>query len=248
MISVVIPTYNHEATIAGTISHLKENAYARLVKEIIVVDGGSSDNTVNEAQKAGAKVVYSIRNNVASQINLGVEQAVGQILYFLTPGSLPPKNFTNDIVRAIQGGYAAGMFRVQYEYEHWLLKAVSYLSRIKKNFVSMDDQSLFVIKELFLKTGSFREDLQILQDLDIIDRLRRYSSFIVLNKPLIATTSKYAGVNILRKQFGRLITQIMYARGYSQEKIVKIYERIIGKVKSNTTTPDLVIEKTVVNA
>jgi glycosyltransferase involved in cell wall biosynthesis len=249
MISIVIPTLNHEKTIACTIAHLKENAYTGLIKEIIVVDGGSNDNTVNEAQKAGAKVVYSVRNNIAAQMNLGVEQAIGKVVYFLTPGLLPPKHFTNHIVRAIHSGYSAGVFRVQYEYKHWLLKAVSYLSRIKKNFISVDDQSLFVMKELFVKTGSFREDMLILEDLDIVNRLRRYSSFIVLTTPLIAATAKYSGANIIRKQIARLLTQVMYGRGYSQKKILKVYEWVSGrKTNSSFSSSHVVLEKTVVNA
>src|SRR5687768_1553001 len=125
MISVVIPTYNDENLIASTITHLRDNAYQRLLKEIIVVDGGSTDATVREAEKAGATVIHSIKKNRSVQMNLGVEYATGKILYFLSPGSLPPKNFTNEIVRAVQRGYSSGTFALKFDYKHWFLKGLT---------------------------------------------------------------------------------------------------------------------------
>src|SRR4051812_10972514 len=105
MISVVIPTYNDENFIASTIDNLRKNAYIGLLKEIIVVDAGSSDRTVSEAEKAGAAVVHCASKNRSCQLNLGAQHAKGKILYFLFPGSMPSKNFTNEIVRATQKGY-----------------------------------------------------------------------------------------------------------------------------------------------
>lgn len=178
MISVVIPTYNDESLIASTILHLKENAYKRLLKEIIVVDGGSSDKTVIEAEKAGATVIHSIRKGHSIQMNLGAQNASGKILYFLFPGTQPPKNFTNEIVRATQQGFSSGTFTLKFDYKHWALNAISLLTKIKTNFARLDNQSMFVMQELFVKAGSFREDFFILEDQDIIARLKRYSSFI----------------------------------------------------------------------
>src|SRR5688572_245737 len=145
MISVIIPAYNDEGLITSTITNLRENSYCRLLKEIIVVDAGSSDNTVKEALECGATVVRSIRRERGAQLNLGAHYATGKILYFLTPGTLVPKNFTNEIVRATQKGNSFGTFTMRFDCRHWLLNALSWFTRQKINFARLEGQSLFVV-------------------------------------------------------------------------------------------------------
>lgn len=229
MISVVIPTYNDESVIASTIAHLKENAYQRLIKEIIVVDAGSSDKTVMEAEKAGATVIHSIRKNHSSQMNLGVEHATGKILYFLFPGSFPPKNFTNEIVRATQKGYFMGTFTLRFDYKHWVLNTLSWFARIKTNFARIEDQSFFVLQELFIKAGAFREDFSILEDQEIIKRLKRYSSFIVLKDKISASATKYLSQGVVRSGAGYVLARLMYWMGYPQAKLLKVYDSMLGR-------------------
>jgi rSAM/selenodomain-associated transferase 2 len=236
MISVIIPTYNDEALIANTIAHLQQNSYKGLLKEIIVVDGGSTDKTVREAEKAGALVVHSIKKGHSVQMNLGVQYATGKILYFIYPGSLPPKNFTNEIVRATQKGYAFGSFTLNFDYKHWFLKALSWVTKVKIHFARLESQSLFVLRELFMKAGQFREDLQILEDHEIICRLRRYSNFIVLKDKILASTRKYITHGVLRTEATYFLTHLMYWMGYPQTKLLRVYRALLGSraVKAKT--------------
>jgi glycosyltransferase involved in cell wall biosynthesis len=229
MISVIIPAYNDEGAISLTIKHLKENSYARLLKEIIVVDAGSSDRTVTEAEHAGAVVVHSIRKNRSTQMNLGVQYATGKILYFILPGALPPKNFTNEIVRATQHGFSAGCFQVNLAYQSSLAKLMRMISSLKSSFTRIEDQSLFVISELFEKAGKFREDLMLLEDHELIDRLKRYSGFILLKECILTPAKKNIRRGFARAEFGWVITTIMYWMGYSQEKLIKVSNWITGK-------------------
>jgi rSAM/selenodomain-associated transferase 2 len=239
MISVIIPTFNDETVIARTIAHLKENAYTRLLKEIIVVDAGSSDKTITEAENAGATVVHSIRRNRSTQLNLGAERATGKILYFLLPGSFPPKNFTNEIVRATQKGFSAGSFGLTFNYRHWCLNFLTLCTRVKKNFTRLEDQSMFVLRELFVKAGAFREDLFLLEDQEIINRLKRYSSFIRLKDKVIASTAKYIAHGIVRTELTYLVTLFMYWRGYPQEKLIKVYNWMLGVKAGRSQTRDV---------
>lgn len=228
MISIIIPTLNNENLITTTISQLKENAYTRLIKEIIVVDAGSSDKTVTHAQEAGATVVHSITKNRSSLFNLGAQQATGKILYFITPGSVPPKHFTNQIVSAIQKGCSAGTFSVKFEQNHWLLKCISAITSVRTNLARLEDQSLFVIKELFEKAGSFREDMMAFEDLEVMRRIRRYSGFVILKDALTSTTKKYVHGNILRIQTGEMLARLVILMGYSQQKALKLLNLISG--------------------
>ena len=80
-ISIVIPTYNEGETIFGLVSHLQKHSEKRT--EIIVVDGGSSDDTLNEAKKAGACCITSTQKGRAAQMNEGAAKSSGNILYFV---------------------------------------------------------------------------------------------------------------------------------------------------------------------
>jgi glycosyltransferase involved in cell wall biosynthesis len=234
MISVIIPAYNNEGVISLTIKHLKENAYARLLKEIIVVDAGSSDRTVTEAENAGAIVVHSICKNRSTQMNLGVQYATGKILYFILPGSLPPKNFTNEIVRATQKGFSAGCFQVNLAYQSGLAKVMRMIGSLKSSFTRIEDQSLFVISELFEKAGKFREDLMLLEDQELIDRLKRYSGFILLKECILTPAKQNLSRGFARAEFGWLITTVMYWMGYPQEKLVKVFNWIMGRKSASS--------------
>jgi rSAM/selenodomain-associated transferase 2 len=229
MISVIIPTCNDENLIKTTIFHLKENAYCRLLKEIIVVDAGSTDKTVREAQDAGATVVRSLRRERASQFNLGAQHASGKILYFLLPGTLPPKHFTNEIVRAAQKGFSFGAFTMKFEYKHWLLKTLSWFTKREINYTRVDGQSLFVVQELFEKVGKFREDLMILEDHEFICRLKRYSNFVIFKDHIVASTKKYLRHGVLRTELTYLIVWLMYGLGCQQQKLMKVYKGLLGQ-------------------
>lgn len=155
MFSIIIPTYNEADQIANTISivHAANDKYEA---EIIVVDGGSTDGTVAIAKQCGATVVVSERKGRAAQMNKGASVAKHEIIYFLHADSIPPNNFTTQIVGAYKDGAKSGCFRLAFDYDHWFLKANAWFTRFNLNALRFGDQSLFVTKEVFEKSGGFR--------------------------------------------------------------------------------------------
>ena len=230
MFSIIIPTYNEASQIAQTISKTHA-ANGNHEAEIIVVDGGSSDNTKAIAEQCGATVVKSERKGRAAQMNKGASVAKYDLVYFLHADSIPPKGFTSQILTAHRNGAKSGCFRLAFDYSHWFLKANAWFTRFNVNAVRFGDQSLFVTKEVFLKSGGFREELVMMEDQEIIYRLKKFGKFKVMNDYVITSARKYMDNGIYRMQGIFYRIWAMYYLGYTQEQMLAVHKRLIRRHK-----------------
>lgn len=230
MFSIIIPTYNEADQIAETISRTHA-ANGKHEAEVIVVDGGSTDNTINTAQKCGATVIKSERKGRAAQMNKGAALAKFDLLYFLHADSIPPNDFTSRILAAYNKEAKSGCFRLAFDHNHWFLKANAWFTRFNVNAVRFGDQSLFATKEVFEKAGGFREDLLMMEDQEIIYRLKKHGKFTVLNDYVITSARKYLDNGVYRMQGIFYCIWVMYYLGYSQEQMLKVHRRLIRKHK-----------------
>ncbi|HXH99479.1 MAG TPA: TIGR04283 family arsenosugar biosynthesis glycosyltransferase [Sphingobacteriaceae bacterium] len=230
MISIIIPTYNEAEQIAQTITKT-QGAIGAYEAEIIVVDGDSTDDTVAIAKECGAIIIKSERKSRAAQMNKGASVAKYNTLYFLHADSIPPNNFTKQILKAFDDGAKSGCFRLAFDYDHWFLKANAWFTRFDVNAVRFGDQSLFVSKEVFEKSGGFKEDLLMMEDQEIIHRIKKYGRFKVLNDVVTTSARKYFDNGIYRMQgiFYRIWAQ--YYMGSSQESLLELHRRLISKHK-----------------
>lgn len=231
MISVIIPTYNEAAVIAQTIQRLRAYDTQYGIQEIIVVDGGSTDATLDKATAAGALAVKSPRKGRAAQMNHGAALATAPILYFLHADTHPPPSFVDDIFQAKKKGCSSGCFMLSFDHDHWFLKANCWFTRFDVNHFRFGDQSLFVQREIFLKTGGFDEGHTILEDQEIIKRLKKQGRFAVIRKPVITSARKYLENGIYKTQGIFFLIYFMYKAGYSQERLVHTYRKLIRQDK-----------------
>lgn len=231
MISVIIPAYNEEKEIARTISHLKNDPSGHLIKDIIVSDGGSTDSTVCEALKAGAVTEESFRKGRAPQMNFGAAVASADILYFLHADSVPPPNFATEIMKAVDEGITSGCFRLRFDHRHWFLQANCWFTRFNIDAIRFGDQSLFVTREAFVKAGGFDENLIVMEDQEIIHRIRRHGRFRVMRGAVTTSARKYLDNGIYRMQGIFFLVYFMYQLGYPQQKLVSTYKSMIKQYK-----------------
>jgi rSAM/selenodomain-associated transferase 2 len=230
MFSIIIPTNNEADQIAKTIS-IVHTANGKHEVEIIVVDVCSTDDTISIAEQCGATVVRSERKGRAAQMNKGALIAKHEILYFLHADSIPPNNFTTHILDAYKKGIHSGCFRLGFDYDHWFLKANAWFTRFNVNAVRFGDQSLFVTKQVFEKSGGFREDLVMMEDQEIIHRLKKHSRFKVLNDVVTTSARKYLDNGVFRMQGIFFRIWAMYYLGYSQEQMLNVHKKLIRKHK-----------------
>ena len=227
MISIIIPTWNEESTIKETIERLREYDELNYVKEIIVTDGGSTDNTFDVAKKAGAIVLKSPSKGRGAQMNFGATSATTNVLYFLHADSIPPKKFSSDISNAITEGFTSGCYRLSFDIDHWFLNANCWFTRFDVNTLRFGDQSLFVTKNIFEKAGGFREDILMMEDQEIIRRIRKYGKFKVMNGAVITSARKYLDNGVYRMQGIFFLIWLMYYLGFPQEKLLQLHRRLI---------------------
>lgn len=231
MISVIIPTYNEANIISSTIRKIRLNDIASLISEIIIVDGGSTDNTLQIAKKENAIAIVSPKKGRAVQLNFGATFSNNKILYFLHSDTIPPLNFTTDIIKSIQEGNQSGCFTLKFDYPHWFLKVNSWFTKFNINAFRFGDQSLFVTKEIFDIVGGYNENLIIMEDQEIIKKIKNKSAFKIISTPVTTSARKYLENGIFKTQAIFFLILSLYYLGYSQNKLVKLYRYLLHQNK-----------------
>jgi rSAM/selenodomain-associated transferase 2 len=230
-VSIIIPTYNEAEHIGRTIRYLAQNGNGDYVQEIIVADGGSTDDTVQIAIASGATVVRSKQKGRAAQMNCGAAIATGGVLYFLHADTIPPLHYTTLIIAAIKKGYKSGCFRLQFDHHHWFLKANCWFTRFNMNQFRFGDQSLFIEAAIFKRMGGFNESLIVMEDQEMTKRISRSCRFRVLPEAVTTSARKYLLNGIYKTQAVYYLIYVMYQLGFSQQKLVNTYRAFIVQDK-----------------
>jgi len=226
--SVIIPTINEAASIASLVTFIRENS-AGANCEIVVVDGGSDDNTVKLAEQAGALVLHSSKKGRAAQMNLGSKHTTGSILYFVHADVQIPSSFMDDIQLTIQKGYDAGCYRYVFDSNKEILKVNAYFTRFDGLLMMRGgDQTLFVRREVFNTLKGFNEYYSIMEDYDFIIRLRKNHSFKIIQKDVIVSARKYETNSWLRVQFANLFIFILFRLERSPESMRMMYNKLLN--------------------
>ena len=168
IISIIIPVLN-EAEIIQPILNLLQQ-YSQV--EIIVVDGGSQDNTVALAVQTGVKVI-SVHQNRAAQMNAGANIARGDILLFLHADTRLPSNFVELAIETLKpNNIVAGAFELAIDGEDLSLRLIELLVKVRSHLFSLPygDQAIFISKKAFVDSGGFA-DLPIMEDFEFIKRI-----------------------------------------------------------------------------
>ncbi len=221
-LSIIIPALNEAANIAEAII----TTQGSINTEIIVVDGGSQDDTVAIAQSLGVKVIVSSPGR-AMQMNAGAVAASGEILLFLHADTRLPAGFDAMVRTALpQPKTVAGAFRLRIDASSWGIRLVEWGINLRSHFLQMPygDQAIFITKPMFQKIGCFPE-LPIMEDFELIRRLKRMGKITIIPVPVITSARRWLKKGIFQTTLINQIVIIAYLLGVSPERIRSWYRQ-----------------------
>ena len=221
-ISIIIPVLNEANTIRAVLAGLLDAGSV----EVIVVDGGSRDETVASAQSLGVKVITAAASR-ASQMNAGSAVATGEILLFLHADTHLPTEFETLVRQALQNaGTVAGAFELRIDAQLRGLRLVERMVNMRSRFLSMPygDQAIFLKATVFHEIGGF-PDLPIIEDFELMLRLRRMGRIMIVPAPVLTSGRRWQKLGVVKTT---LINQLIIAAYFLRvppTQLVRWYRR-----------------------
>jgi rSAM/selenodomain-associated transferase 2 len=228
MISVIIPTLNAEAGLGGTLTALVPAAVDGLVREVIVVDGGSGDRTAAIVDQAGAQLV-SRSGGRGYQLEAGARKARFPWLLFLHADTVLESGWERDalaFMEAVDGGkraLAAAAFRFG-------LDDIGLRPRVLERLVAMrcallrlpyGDQGLLIPKLLYADIGGYNPH-PLMEDVDIVRRLGR-RRVVMLRSRAVTSAARYRNDGYLRRSTRNVACLFLYFLGVPTTVISRLY-------------------------
>ncbi len=219
LISVIIPTLNEEQNIAAVIDATRQSGDC----EIIVVDGGSTDQTVKLAEHAD-KIVTAPQGR-ASQQNAGATVASGEILLFLHADCELVSGFVPRVCECLKSSdVAAGCFTQMIDHPASKYRTIERGNawRVRSLGWIYGDQGLFVRKETFEQLGGF-PDIPLMEDLYFSKSLKQVGRLVVINFPLVVSARRWEKNGTVRQTLRNWSFVVMSHVGVKPSTLARWY-------------------------
>lgn len=194
-VSVVIPTLNEAETVVRTLSLVRQTGEC----ELIVVDGGSGDDTFALAC-SHADIVLGAARGRAQQMNAGAQAATGDVLLFLHADSVLPHQFTQRLQLVFaDAAVVGGRFDVHLDAMGWQFRLIETLmnTRSRLSRISTGDQAIFVRRDVFQRLGGFPE-LELMEDIEFSRMLKRVGKIACLHDRVTTSARRWQRDGVFR--------------------------------------------------
>ncbi len=238
-VSVIIPVLNE----ANGLRRVLEAAQRGQPHEIIVVDGGSVDETVGVARSMDA-IVLSAPRCRAAQMNCGVAVATGEALLFFHADTLLPSDYSTHVLSALgQPGVAGGAFKFAIADDfpgRWLVESTTNW-RARRWQMPYGDQGLFLRREIFTQLGGFRE-IPIMEDYEFVRRLRRLGRIAIAPSPAVTSGRRWQRLGVVRTTLINKAIILAYHLGVSPARLAAWYRRGRSQLEISTVNTGVEVE------
>ncbi|MCK4842794.1 MAG: TIGR04283 family arsenosugar biosynthesis glycosyltransferase [Methylococcales bacterium] len=214
--SIIIPTLNETDNIHPCLLDLQ---LIRDQCELIVVDGGSHDDTVEIAQVLADKVILSDKGR-AKQMNAGAKQASGEILIFLHADTFLP----DDAPDLIPPGSHWGRFDIRLSGKPIMLKVISVFINIRSRLtgIATGDQAIFVNAGLFNEIGGY-PDIALMEDISLCDLLKQKYPPTYLTEKVISSGRRWEQFGVFKTILLMWSLRLRYFFGEKPEILATLY-------------------------
>ena len=221
-ISIIIPILNEAKILDKTLSQLQLELGHH---ELIIVDGGSSDDSTRIAEKYG-EVITSARGR-AKQLNAGAAAATGDILLFLHADIWLEPEALVAVETALSSGYIGGGFRQKIDGKRILYRMIEIAGNIRGKYLKVfyGDSGIFVARTDFEKIGGF-PDLPILEEMEFSKSLRKLGKTTLIVPHIHLSARRWEAKGIIRTTLNNWLITLLYFIGVSPEKLAKLYSHI----------------------
>ena len=220
-ISIIIPVLNEQENLS------RLTAYLQLVQdqghEVIIVDGGSKDNTLTMAYEITRHVVVSNAGR-ALQMNSGADIATGEVLLFLHADTQLPENTVQIISELFNNKNYWGRFNVRLSSNKTVYRLIEQLINLRSRLTSIatGDQAIFIEKNLFDRVAGFPE-IALMEDVAISKRLKKIVKPICLKQKVITSSRRWETKGVAATVFLMWKLRLYYFFGMSPDKLKQLY-------------------------
>lgn len=221
-LSIIIPVLNEALVIVRTLSSLQPLRHKG--HEVIVVDGGSEDDSMWLSKPLADKVIQTIRGR-SRQMNAGAKLAKGDFLLFLHADTLLPNNADRLIIEGMNGKYRLwGRFNVKLSGRTPLLRIIELLMNWRSRFshIATGDQGIFIKRDLFEKTGGFPE-IDLMEDIALCKILKKYGQPLCLWQRVITSSRRWEEKGLFRTVLLMWFLRLAYFFKADPKRFVKLY-------------------------
>lgn len=220
-LSIIIPTLNEAASIEPTLTALLGLWVCGV--EIIVVDGGSQDETVALAKRHANRVLESEPGR-ARQMNLGARASRGEQLVFLHADTRLPRRADRLIAKALDGTRCWGRFDIRLSGEQSMLGVIAFCMnwRSRLTGIATGDQALFMTRAAFEAVGGY-PDQPLMEDIEISKRLKHLSKPACLRARVVSSGRRWENDGLWVTMLLMWRLRYRYWRGEDCQRLAEDY-------------------------
>ena len=221
-ISIIIPTINEANNLPLLLSDL---SIIQKEGEIIIVDGGSKDKTIDVANIYGAKIFKSEEKNRGLQLNIGAKNSKGDWLIFLHADTRLTHDWFKKMKTVLKGdkNYIY-FFKFKINNKKIIYKFLEILVNFRSQYFKQPygDQGLIIHRTTYFKNNGFRE-IPLMEDIDFLRRLNNKKDLKQLNLPIFINSRKWERTNIFLQAFKNWNFRKRWLKGESLKSIYSDY-------------------------
>ncbi|MBI4551958.1 MAG: TIGR04283 family arsenosugar biosynthesis glycosyltransferase [Candidatus Latescibacteria bacterium] len=219
---MIVPTLDEERTIAPCLRQFQ----GKEPYEIIVVDGGSTDRTVEVARQFSfVRVIQNQHRGRAIQMNTGAAAATGDVFIFLHADTFLPAQWQEVVIASIdRDGAVGGRFRLQLSEPGLAYRCIAWGTNVRSRVlgITYGDQVIYTRRDVFKRVGGFPL-LPLFEDSEFCRRLGREGRLAWIDEPVITSVRRWKNRGVMRTVLLMWVLRGLYTLSVPPEKLIRYY-------------------------